>query len=64
MTSTDAKRQILAKQPGKEFSYLNASAHIVDAAYAGYMAQHHPEIRTDEIDGYAMAHAAATTKGA
>lgn len=63
MTTTETKRQILQSQPGKKYHYNSDSAEMINTAFAGYMAQHHPEIRTDEIEGYVLAHAAAT-KGA
>lgn len=64
MTSTEAKRRILQSQPGKQHHYHNDSAQLIDGYYAAFMAQHHPEIRFDQIEGYALAHAAAITEGA
>lgn len=64
MTSIEAKRQILQSQPGKKYHFNNDSADMINTAFAAFMATNHPEVRFDEIDGYAMAHAAAATKGA
>lgn len=63
ITTIEAKRQLLQSQPGKKHHYHNDSVDMINAAYAAYMAQHHPEIHYDAIEGYAQAHA-ATIKGA
>lgn len=64
MTSLEAKRRMLQAQPGKQHHYHNDSAEMIETYYAAYMAQHHPEVRFDAIEGYARAYAAAATKGA
>ncbi|AUZ67095.1 hypothetical protein V8J08_000928 [Citrobacter amalonaticus] len=57
--TVEAKRAILQAQPGKKYHYHNDSGDLIEAYYAAYMAQHHPEIRFDEHEGYALAQSAA-----
>jgi len=64
ITTTEAKRRLLQSVPGKAYHYHGDSVDMINTAYAAYMAQHHPEIRYDQIEGYALAHATAITEGA
>lgn len=58
MTTTEAKRKILQSQPGKALHYHNDSVDVINAHFLQYMAEHHPETRFDEIEGWAAAYAA------
>lgn len=53
----ETKRHVLNSQPSKQHAYTGASVTHVEMAFAGYMAQHHPEVRTDEVDGWVAAYA-------
>ncbi|EDS0875314.1 MULTISPECIES: hypothetical protein [Citrobacter] len=55
--SVETKRHVLNSQPGKQHAFTCASVTHVEMAFAGYMAQHHPEVRTDEVDGWITAYA-------
>ncbi|EPZ2455325.1 hypothetical protein ACXLRS_000451 [Citrobacter youngae] len=55
--SEETKRHVLNSQPGKQHAFTGASVTHVEMAFAGYMAQHHPEVRTDEVDGWITAYA-------
>lgn len=55
--NVEAKRHVLNSQPGKQHVYTGASVTHVEMAFAGYMAQYHPEVRTDEVDGWVEAYA-------
>lgn len=61
--SIAAKRKILQSQPGKAYHYNSDSVDSINMNFAAYMAKHHPEVRFDEYEGYALA-AATDTKSA